>query len=73
MPARRDDNGDAPYRLARNIAGVGSLILAAAMVIFDYASPEYSLDVIPFALALGTGCVMLGVEAGRQLLGGGDR
>lgn len=71
MSSRGDGNGDAPYRLARNVAGVGSLILAAAMVIFDYASADYQLDVIPFALALGTGCVMLGVEAGRQLLGGG--
>jgi hypothetical protein len=44
--------------------------LVVALALIDAISVEYSVDSIQLGLLLGTGLVLLGVEAGRKLLGG---
>jgi hypothetical protein len=45
--------------------------LVIALALIDALSFDYSVDSIQLGLLLGTGLVLLGVEAGRKLLGGG--
>lgn len=45
--------------------------LVVLLTTFDAISRDYSVDSIQLGLLLGTGLVLLGVEAGRKLLGGG--
>ena len=65
-----DGNGG-PYNYgrARVAAGLALMALVVALMLFDAASPEYHVDSIQLGLILGTGLVLLGVEAGRRLLG----
>lgn len=58
------------YGRARVIAGLLLIGLVAVLAVFDAASVAYNLDSIQLGLMLGTGLVLLGVEAGRKLLGG---
>lgn len=44
--------------------------LVIVLAIIDAASRDYAVDSIQLGLLLGTGLVLLGVEAGRKLLGG---
>lgn len=49
--------------------GGGLLILAAvALALIDAASAAYQVDPIVLGLLLGTGSVLLGVDAGKALL-----
>lgn len=61
-----------PYYGQARIVG-GLLLIGAAIILMliDAASVEYAVDSIQLGLLLGTGLVLLGVEAGRKLLGGG--
>lgn len=45
--------------------------LVVALTLVDALRADYSVDSIQLGLLLGTGLVLLGVEAGRKLLGGG--
>jgi hypothetical protein len=59
------------YGRARIAAGLMLIGLVIALALIDALSPHYSVDSIQLGLLLGTGLVLLGVEAGRKLLGGG--
>ena len=60
------------YSYGRARAIVGSLCIAVGLLLslIDAASTEYAVDSIVLGLIFGTGIVLLGVEAGRKLLGG---
>jgi len=45
--------------------------LIAVLFLFDYSSVDFALDSIQLGLLLGTALLLLGVEAGRRLIGGG--
>jgi hypothetical protein len=69
MSGGRDD---VPYYgRARITAGLMLIGLVIALALIDALSFDYSVDSIQLGLLLGTGLVLLGVEAGRKLLGGG--
>ena len=57
------------YGRARVAGGMALILLVVALMLFDAASVEYRVDSIQLGLLLGTGLVLLGVEAGRRLLG----
>lgn len=60
-----------PYYGRARIAGGLMLIgLVIVLALIDAVSDTYSVDSIQLGLLLGTGLVLLGVEAGRKLLGG---
>lgn len=44
--------------------------LVIVLALIDAISDKYAVDSIQLGLILGTGLVLLGVEAGRKLLGG---
>jgi len=70
MSTGGDNGGTYNYGRAR-VAGGLALIAAGILLSFiDAISPDYTLDSIQLGLFLGTGIVLLGVEAGRRLLGG---
>lgn len=53
--------------------GLAALCLGGVifLMILDALRPDYTADTIQLTLLLGTGLVLLGVEAGRKMLGGG--
>jgi hypothetical protein len=59
------------YGRARIAAGLMLIGLVMVLLLIDALSFDYSVDSIQLGLLLGTGLVLLGVEAGRKLLGGG--
>jgi hypothetical protein len=63
---------DGPYNYGRARVAGGLLLigLVVALALIDAISTEYHVDSIQLGLLLGTGLVLLGVEAGRKLLGG---
>ena len=46
------------------------LALVVALALIDAVRTDYALDPIPLMLMLGSALVLLGVEAGKKLLGG---
>jgi hypothetical protein len=60
-----------PYYGRARIAG-GLMLIGAAilLMLIDSLSRDYSLDSIQLGLMLGTGSVLLGVEAIRKVVGG---
>ena len=65
------DDGRPYYGRARIAAGLLLIGLVCVLALIDSLRPDYSVDSIQLGLLLGTGLVLLGVEAGRKLLGGG--
>lgn len=65
------DGGTPYYGRARIIGGLILIGLAAVLMIADAISDKYNVPDIQLGLILGTGMVLLGVEAGRYLIGGG--
>jgi len=55
---------------ARQLLGGLCLGGALLLMILDAIRTDYAADTIQLALLFGTGLVLLGVEAGRKLLGG---
>lgn len=43
-------------------------VLAIAVMLIDAVSPDYSADTIQLGLVLGTGSVLLGVDAVKKVL-----
>jgi len=62
---------DYNYGRARVAGGLLLIGLSVMLTLVDAFSADYSVDSIQLGLILGTGLVLLGVEAGRKLLGGG--
>ena len=64
-------NGNGPYNYgrARVAGGLALIFLVVVLTLIDALNPTYSVDSIQLGLLLGTGLVLLGVEAGRRLLG----
>lgn len=61
------DADGAPYYGRARIAGGLALIFASIILLLvDALSTEYSVDSIVLGLVLGTGIVLLGVEAGLK-------
>jgi hypothetical protein len=58
-----------PFSKPRAIGGLALLGLVAVLFLIDAASPDFSIDSIQLGLLLGTALLLLGVEAGRKLLG----
>ena len=56
-----------PTRVAAALILVG---LAAILMVLDALSLDYAVDSAQLGLILGTGSVLLAVEAGNRLLGG---
>ena len=67
MSAGDDDRDRYDYGRARVAAGLALIGLVIVLTVFDAASTSYQLDSIQLGLLLGTGLVLLGVEAGRRL------
>lgn len=65
------DDGRPYYGRARIAGGLMLIGLVIVLALIDAVSADYSVDSIQLGLLLGTGLVLLGVEAGRKLLGGG--
>jgi hypothetical protein len=63
---------DGPYNYGRARVAGGLLLIGLVVVLalIDAISLDYHVDSIQLGLLLGTGLVLLGVEAGRKLLGG---
>lgn len=63
-------NGE-PYDFgrARVVAGIAIIGLVIVLAVIDAADPTYSLDSVQLTLLLFVGCALLGVEAGKRLLG----
>ncbi len=57
------------YGRARVAGGLALIFLVVVLTLIDALNPTYSVDSIQLGLLLGTGLVLLGVEAGRRLLG----
>lgn len=66
-----DPDGRPYYGTVRRAGGIFLLGLAAVLMVLDALSPDYDVDSIQLGLIFGTALVLLGVEAGRKLLGGG--
>jgi hypothetical protein len=64
------DGGPYNYGRARVAGGLLLIGLVVVLALIDAISIDYSVDSIQLGLLLGTGLVLLGVEAGRKLLGG---
>lgn len=64
-----DSNGVPPFSRPRALGGVALLGLVAFLFAADFASPDFTVDSIQLGLLLGTALLLLGVEAGRKLLG----
>lgn len=60
-----------PFHKPRVIGGLLILALVVLLYVMDFASPEFSVDAIQLGLLLGSALLLLGIEAGRRLLGGG--
>ena len=56
------------YSRARTIGGIALLFAAIVLAMIGQFSDRGS-DSLPIALFLGTGTILLGVEAGARLLG----
>jgi hypothetical protein len=57
------------YGTARTIGGLALIGLVIGVSLLDAFRSDYSVDSIQLGLLLGAGLVLLGVEAGRRLLG----
>jgi hypothetical protein len=64
------DGGPYNYGRARVAGGLLLIGLVVILAIIDAISIEYSVDSIQLGLILGTGSVLLGVEAIRKYIGG---
>lgn len=64
-----DANGRPNFIRARTAAGLLLVSLTVILFLLDFASLDFSLDSIQLGLLLGTALLLLGVEAGRKLLG----
>lgn len=65
------EGGQPYYGRARIAGGLALIFLVIGLALIDSLRADYTLDSIQLGLFLGTGLVLLGVEAGRRLLGGG--
>jgi len=68
----RDVDGADPDALglstARVVAGMALIIAAIALMFVDAYSVEFKMDPIELGLMLGSGMLLLGVEAAKALL-----
>jgi hypothetical protein len=64
------DRGAYDYGRARVAGGLILIGLAAVLMVIDALSVDYSVDSIQLGLILGTGSVLLGVEAIRKYVSG---
>jgi len=64
-----DGQGTPPFNQARVVGGLLLLALVSALAIIDALSTQFTVDSIQFGLLLGSALLLLGVEAGRKLLG----
>jgi hypothetical protein len=60
---------DSPFVRARIIGGLALLALVIVLGIWDAASADFTIDTVQYGLLLGTSLAMLGLDAGRKLLG----
>ena len=58
------------YGPARIVAALILIGLAAVLMVLDALRADYAVDSAQLGLILGTGSVLLAVEAGNRLLGG---
>lgn len=66
------NDGTRPWAaIARQILAGLCLGGALLLMLIDAIRPDYATDTIQLGLLFGTGLVLLGVEAGRKLIGGG--
>lgn len=57
------------FNRARALGGMLLLGLVVALALIDAFRPDFTVDSIQFGLLLGTALLLLGVEAGRKLIG----
>lgn len=58
-----------PFSRPRWIGGLALLGLVIVLMVIDAVRPDFTIDSIQLGLLLGTALLLLGVEAGRKLLG----
>lgn len=63
-------DGSPYYGRARIVGGLILFGLIVVLSVLDALRADYAFDSIQLGLLLGTGLVLLGVEAGNRLLGG---
>lgn len=65
------DNGERvppPFNRERAIGGSFLIGLVGVLEVIDAFRPDYQLDPFPLFLMLGTGAVLLGVDAVRRIV-----
>lgn len=67
--ASTNGNGTPPFQKPRVIGALLLLGTACLLAILDALPIDYTLDNVTFLLMLGTGSVLLGVEAFRKFVG----
>ena len=70
MSAGGDSGRPYDFGRARVAGGLFLIGLAGVLTILDAVRPDYNLDTIQLSFMLGTGGVLLGVDALRRLIGG---
>jgi hypothetical protein len=63
-----NDTGPLGLSLPRVIAGLALIAATIVLMFIDAASIEYKMDPIQLGLMLGSGMLLLGVEAAKALL-----
>ena len=64
------EHGKPYYGPARIAAALMLVGLAAVLLVLDALRADYAVDSAQLGLILGTGSVLLAVEAGNRILGG---
>ena len=59
-----------PYVKARIVAGLVLIFGVLLLALIDSVSDTYSFELGPMGLMLGTGTILLGVEAVRKIISG---
>ena len=66
-----NSSDQSPYVKARIIAGLVLIFGVLFLALIDAMSDTYSFELGPMGLMLGTGTILLGVEAVRKIINGG--
>ena len=64
------NGGRPPFSRERGIAGLLMIGLAVVLALIDPFLPDFTVDPVEYALIVGTGCLLLGVEGAKLFFRG---